>query len=286
MVEENKIRKIESNTLSKFKTKHYFENYGEILVEDDFLYFNKWAKENNKNIYILGNGSNTLFIKKNINSLVLKNKIPNYITCLSEEENTYEVSSNVLMSQILPFCFKKSLDSFYYLASVPASIGGALAMNAGEGRDANRSIYDFVESVKFVNTENEITEIKRSDMNIEFRKTMFTGIKNMFIVSAVFKFPPKDFDGENPIKDRIKWSKQNQDNSNPNCGSVFNIGYGRLLKLVKGLRVGKAYYSPKTQNWIINNSESHMPIITLIAIVKFLHLLLFKKTRIEVIRVK
>lgn len=286
MIEKTKIKSLRTNSFSKYKTTHYFEKYGLIESIDDYMYFQNWAKENNQALYILGNGSNTLFVRKKIKTLILENKLPKEIKCISEEENLYEVTSHVMMHEILNFCLKKSLDSFYYLSSVPATIGGALAMNAGEGQLTNRTIYDFVESVTYIDEDNSIKRVYKKDMVLEHRKTLFTGCQNKFIISATFKFAPKNFDNNNPIMERIQWSKQNQDNVAPNCGSVFKVFNIRILGWLAGLKIGKAEYSKKTLNWIKNNSQSHLPILTLIFVTKFLHLILGKKCKIEVIRVK
>jgi UDP-N-acetylmuramate dehydrogenase len=283
---EVRVESIKTDSLSKFKTFHDFESYGEIHSIADYIFFAKWAEQNKKDIFILGNGSNTLFEKKRIKSLVLRNKIPNEIKCISENENLFEVSSNVMMSEILRFCYENSIDSFYFLSSVPATIGGALAMNAGEGKKINKTIYDFVESIKYIDKDNSIKIIKPIDMSIEYRKTMFTGCQDKFIVSGIFKFPKKDLSGINPIKERILWSKKHQDNIAPNCGSVFKKYDGRILSLLKGFKVGKSQFSRKTSNWINNNSTNTLHILTLIYIAKILHFIIGKKCEVEVIRVK
>ncbi len=280
------VKKIKADYLSKYKTFHHFENYGEVCSLDDYTFYIQWAKQNNKDIYILGNGSNTLFTKKKVRSLVLKNSLPKEIKCTSNEHHLYEVSLNVMMHEILNYCFKNSLDSFYYLASVPATIGGALAMNAGEGKHINKAIYDFVESVTYIDTDGSVQTIKRQEMNVEYRKTMFTGHQDKFIVGAVFKFPQIDLSEVNPIKDRIQWAKHHQDNVAPNCGSVFNEVNGRILNWLKGFRIGGARYSGKCVNWINNNSGSTIPILSLITAAKILHFIFRKKCKLEVIRVK
>jgi len=283
---EERIKSIETNSLSKYKTYHYFENYGKIESVDDYIFFVEWAKKFQKDIFILGNGSNTLFTKKRIKSLVLKNSIPKEIKSISEKDNLFEISTNVMIHEILSFCNKNSLDSFYFLSSVPATIGGALAMNAGEGKKINKTIYDFVESVKYIDDDYKVKTIKPVDMNIEYRKTIFTGCQDKFIVSAIFKFPQKNFKGINPIKERIQWSKKHQDNIAPNCGSIFKKYDGRVLSILKGLKLGKAQYSAKTSNWINNNSSSPRPILSLIFFAKLFHFIYGKKCEIEIIRVK
>lgn len=280
------VEVLKSNSLSKFRTFHHFEYYGEVSSLKDYINYIDWAKKNKKDIFILGNGSNTLFVKKKVETLVLKNKIPKEIKCISKENNLYEVSSSVMMNQLLNYCYKNSLDSFYFLASVPATIGGALAMNAGRGKNNNNTIFNFVESIKYLDSDNKVKEILKDKMDIKHRHTIFSGCQKKFIISVVFRFPSRDFGSSNPIKDRVMWAKKHQDNVAPNCGSIFSECNGRILRRLKGIKIGQAYYSSKTTNWINNYSQSSIPILILIFIAKLLHIMLFQKCKIEIIRVK
>ncbi|XHR85079.1 MAG: FAD-binding protein [Gloeotrichia echinulata GP01] len=277
-----KIDSLTSNSLSHYRTQHHFERIGEINTVDDLREYCSWAQENKVKIYIIGNGSNTLFVRKNIQSLVLKNKLPKYITPLPD--NRLEVSSSVSVMEVLKYCYQNSLDSFYYLASVPATIGGALAMNAGQGKDFGGStIYEFVESITFFE-DGCIKTLENSQIFRNYRETLFTGIHSKLILSAIFKFEPTKFN-DNPINSRIMWAKEYQDNTDPNCGSVFKLANFRILRKLRGLSIGKAMFSVKTTNWIRNKSKSSYSIIVLIKIAQTLHFLTKQKIAIEIILV-
>lgn len=278
------IKSITDSNLSFYRTLHYFERYGEFHTVDEFREYCDWAIANNVKLYILGNGSNTLFVKNKIKSLVLKNKLHKYMQPLPEHK--LEVSSSLLVLDVLKYCYKNSFESFYYLASVPGTIGGALAMNAGRGRKHQCTIYDFVESVTFFDFQsNSIKTIGKEEIVRGYRETMFTGIHPYLILSAIFKFNHGKVE-TNSIAERCKWSKKVQDHSAPNCGSVFKKSEPRLLNCLKGLSIGKACFSKKTSNWIVNRASSSTPIIILIAITKLLHFIIGKKALLEVITVE
>ena len=279
-----KITEIETTNLSKFKTSHKFNRYGEIETLQDYIDFFNYGKLKNCSIYILGNGSNTLFTSKEVNTLVLKNKLPPSIECISENEGLYQVSSTVMMNKFLNFCYKNSLESCYYLASVPATIGGALAMNAGRGKGFKKTIYDYVVSITYIE-DGVLKTVEKKDLKLDYRKTMFTGIQTKLIVNAVFKFDKTEFE-KSPIVDRIKWSKEFQDNTSPNCGSVFKESYPPILKLLKGFKWGSASYSSKTYNWVLNKSSNSKDVVRLINIAKILHKVIGKKASLEIIQVK
>jgi UDP-N-acetylmuramate dehydrogenase len=275
------IQSITSNKLSYFRTLHQFDKYAEVNSLEEFCEYYEWSKANNVKMYILGNGSNTFFTRKKINTLVVKNNFPEYIKEL--DDSRIEVSSSVLVMDVLKYCQEKSLDSFYYLASVPATIGGALAMNAGRGRQHGCSIYDFVESVTFF--ENGcVKTLKNEEIERSYRKTIFTGIHDKIILSAVFKFSPLESD-KNLLIERLKWSKENQDHSAPNCGTVFKTSRYQIMLIMRGFNIGKAKFSLKTANWILNKSEDSLAISFLILITKIIHFICLQKIELEIIAI-
>lgn len=280
-----KIQSKKTESLSFYRTEHEFERYAEFSAIEEFQEYRHWAIENNVSLYILGNGSNTLFGRRKVKSLVLKNMMPKKIEVVSKYEAW--VSSSVLTIEVLKHCYKNSLDSFYYLASVPATIGGALAMNAGRGRGHNLTIYDFVEKVEFFDFNDDcVKTLGKQEIIRGYRETIFTGTQSSFLIlSAMFKFEELAIEG-NPVADRCRWSKENQDYSAPNCGSVFKEADMSILNALKGLRIGNTSFSKKTRNWILNDSKSPIPILLLISASKIIHFIKRKKVASEVIIVK
>lgn len=275
------IQSLSSDNLSFYRTQHWFERYGEITTLDDMVEYCSWAKSNDAKVYILGNGSNTLFAKKSVRTLVLKNNLEKSIEPLPDLR--LKVSSSVLVMDVLKYCYSQSLDCFYYLASVPATVGGALAMNAGLGQNSGCTIYDFVESVTFFE-DGQLKTLTKREIVRGYRETIFTGLHSKLIISATFQFSPATFEN-NPIFERLKFVKIKQDNTAPNCGSVFKFYDPRILLKLRGFSFAKATLSSKTANWIKNRSKSPVPIMTIIGIVKILHLAIGKKAVMEVIKV-
>jgi UDP-N-acetylmuramate dehydrogenase len=275
------VKSISTNKLSSYRTLHHFEKYAEFTSLDEFCKYCEWAKQHKAKVYILGNGSNTFFTKKSIKTLILKNKLPKNIQPLTDFR--VEISSSVLVIDVLKYCQEQRWDSFYYLASVPATIGGALAMNAGRGRQHECTIYDFVESITFFE-DGCVKTLANHEIERSYRQTMFTGVHERIILSSVLKFNALTSE-DNLLLDRLKWSKEIQDHSAPNCGTVFKSAYSPIMTILKGLHFGQASFSPKTGNWILNKSESTIPIITLILVAKILHFLTLKKIELEIITI-
>lgn len=273
-----------SDRYSTFRTSHRFEYVVEFTTLEEFLDAVGQARAMGREYYILGNGSNTLFVGSVIKTVILKNKLNKDMTVL--DEHRVEVSSSAPISAVLKHCQQNGLDSFYYLASVPATIGGALAMNAGRGRVHQKTIYDFVESVTYYDG-NQMVTSQCDEIERDYRWTSFTGVSNQLIVSAVLRFPKlSETESGNKIRERIDWSKQEQDHSAPNCGSIFKYSHGGIMRRLKGIGVPGARFSRKTVNWILCDSAKSSGILWLIRIARLLHLAVGKMCRLELIKVK
>ncbi len=280
------IRAIQSERLSTFRTQHDFQFYGEFQTVEEFLEFQRWASANSHRLYILGNGSNTLYTRRRIRTLILKNRLDAWMNDLGE--GRLECSSSLPVMRILKHCEASNLDSFYYLASVPATFGGALAMNAGLG--VGGTIYDFVESVTYIE-DGRILTVRCEDLERAHRKTMFTGVHDRLIISGIVKFPSRPLESSE-IRKRIEWCHSHQDIRFPNCGSVFRTYTPWILRRIRGLPVAGIKYpffhtqfTRKVNNWIICNNRSSWPIVCLIRFVQGIHRLFGKRAETELIEV-
>lgn len=278
-----KIDRITSNRLSCFRSEHEFLHYGEFESVSEYTAYRNWSEKNGVPLLILGAGSNILFARRRIRALVLRNRLPKVVREIDGQ--TLEVSSTVMLAQVLKWCEERDLDSFYYLASVPASVGGAVAMNAGRGRSHGKTIYDFVESVTVLEECGDIRTLQRGEIPVDYRETPFTGVQSRLILSVVFRFSPLTLEGS-PRRERILWSKANQDHSLPNCGSVFRKYQWSIMKRLKGVRFFKASYSKKTDNWILNSGKSSWSVVWLIRLTMLLHRIVFRRAHLELIEVK
>lgn len=282
-VSEARVAELQSDRLSHFRTQHRFLHYGEFESVAEFIAYRNWAHAHGLPLVIVGNGSNILFGRDEVQTLVLKNRLPRTITPLSDD--TLEISSTVAIAPVLKWCGERNLDSFYYLASVPATIGGAIAMNAGRGREHHKSIFDYVQSVTYLDGDEERTVI-RDDLPVDYRQTPFTGLTDKLILKAVLTFPPAPAnESADAARERVMWSKENQDHSAPNCGSVFKQCNGRIMRRLRGVHFSTAAYSGKTYNWLLNHGQSSRPIVRLITLAQVLHRLFGQKAEVELIRV-
>ncbi len=95
-------------------------------------------KKYNLGIFVIGGGSNLLISDKGINGVVLRLNTP-YFKKLSYRDNYLNVGSGVLLNTVVLFAKEHGLSGAEFLAGIPGTVGGALAMNAGIAKKINPS---------------------------------------------------------------------------------------------------------------------------------------------------
>ena len=141
-----------------------------------------------------------------------------------------------------------------FLAGIPGTVGGALAMNAG---CYGSETWDVVEQVNTIDREGNIFLRGRAEFEIGYRHCHFP--KEEWFVAAFFKLPAGDGEVSRArIKELLAKRIATQPLSLPNAGSVFrnppNDHAARLIEScgLKGLARGGASVSEKHANFIVN----------------------------------
>ena len=202
---------------------------------------------------IIGNGSN-LIIKENCDYLfICTKKMQDKIKIIN---NTACISSSTTLAKAFNYCCKKGLSGFERLAGIPATIGGAIKMNAS---CFDNSIMDSLEKVKIYQN-GKIKFIKKNDIIYSYHKT---NLNNCLILSAKFKLKPEKkclILNEFGKFAKTRAEKQPKGFS---CGSVFrNPEYASAGKLIeecglKGKSLGGAVVSEKHGNFILNQNGAN-----------------------------
>lgn len=219
---------------------------------DDIGQCLKFARERQIPLTVMGNGSNLLVKDNGIRGIVLK---------ISRGFNKIVVSGPNITADagaLVPLVAKKAaeagLSGLEFAAGIPASIGGAVIMNAGAH---GQSIDEVIREVTVLTPAGEMLVLKKEDIGFRYRKS---GIdKNLIILQADFVLTPGD-----PLEIRAKNEtnlmkrRRSQPLEYPSAGSVFANPPGQwagwLIEQVggKGMRVGDALVSEKHANFIVN----------------------------------
>jgi UDP-N-acetylmuramate dehydrogenase len=141
-----------------------------------------------------------------------------------------------------------------FLAGIPGTVGGALAMNAG---CYGGETWDIVDSVLTISRSGELIQRKKADYDIGYRHVASN--REEWFAAASFKLPKGDGEASRArIKEFLSKRIATQPLQLPNAGSVFRNPPGdhaaRLIEScgLKGLARGGARVSEKHANFIVN----------------------------------
>ena len=147
-----------------------------------------------------------------------------------------------------------------FMAGIPGTIGGALAMNAG---CYGGETWKIIESVTTVDRNGQLRQRTRANYDIGYRHVALLEDGEEWFLAARFKLPKGD-----PAKSRLiirQLLEQRiaaQPLSQPNAGSVFRNPPGdhaaRLIEVcgLKGHAIGGAMISDKHANFIVNRGRA------------------------------
>lgn len=200
-----------------------------------------------------------------------------------DQEGIIKVSSSINIQKLLNFSNKHGYGGAEYLYSLPAMMGGIVAMNAGRGKTFNKSISDYVLSVDVV--ENGVFKtVKRDECGFKYRMSDFLS-GNSIIHGISLKFEEVSVEeGKQKINERMDFVKKNQALSLPNAGSVFKQCNYRIMKITRLMPKNKKglYFSEKTLNWISNGGKgTYNEALKLINRTKFFHKIFRKDVELE-----
>ena len=164
--------------------------------------------------------------------------------------------AGVASPKVARFSAQQHLEGSEFLAGVPGTVGGALAMNAGcYGGEA----WDIVERVLTIDRAGRVTRRTRDDFEIGYRHCAPTPAREEWFAAAWFRLTPGDGDTSRGImKELLARRLATQPLSLPNAGSVFrNPPRDHAARLIeacglKGFARGAARVSEKHANFIVN----------------------------------
>ncbi len=177
-------------------------------------------------------------------------------TLRQEADGTIYAEAGVASPKLARFAADLGLSDAEFLAGVPGTLGGALAMNAGcNGGET----WNHVERVLMLDRHGRRVERTPADFAIGYRRAgLKTGSDEIF-AGAWLRFPPGDgAAARDRIRALLEQRLATQPLQLPNAGSVFRNPPGdhaaRLIEAagLKGTAIGGATISEKHANFIVN----------------------------------
>lgn len=208
-------------------------------------------------IYWLGLGSNLLVRDSGVRGAVIATSPAlNDLQLIGEQLVRAEVG--VTGARVARFTVELGLVGAQFLAGIPGTIGGALAMNAGA---FGGETWNIVQSVETIDRQGQMRTRTRSDFTVGYRRV--DGQQNEWFVAAHLHLEQGDsIAGKVDIRTLLAKRGETQPTQIPNAGSVFKNPPGdhaaRLIEAsgLKGLREGNACVSELHANFVVNTGNA------------------------------
>ncbi len=205
-------------------------------------------------VYWVGLGSNLLVRDNGLRGTVIFTH--GALKTLRHEGNVIYAEVGVASPKVARFAAILELAGAEFMAGIPGTVGGALAMNAG---CYGGETWAIVESVTTLDRAGEFRQRTRANYDIGYRTVVLCEDGEEWFVAARFKLPRGDGAKSRAtitqlLEQRIAAQPLNQ----PNAGSVFRNPPGdyaaRLIEAcgLKGRVLGGARISDKHANFIVN----------------------------------
>ncbi len=227
-----------------------------------------------ESVYVIGLGSNLLVRDGGIAGTVVAlharlNELE--LVCRDRSGGTIFAGAGVACAKVARFAALHQLTGVEFLAGIPGTVGGALAMNAG---CYGAETWEQVEQVKVIDREGSIQFRKPAAYDIGYRSVRRTGVigttgmpaatmQEEWFAGGFFRLENGDETvSRQKIKQLLTMRVESQPLNKPNAGSVFRNPSGdyaaRLIEScgLKGTVVGGAMVSPKHANFIVNTGHA------------------------------
>lgn len=234
-----------------------------------------------KNIFILGNGTNTLIYDGNLDiSFVSLKKLKKIsIEEKNKDFDLVRVESGLDLDDLIKFMEENNYTGLENITGIPGSVGGLVNMNGGA---YGTEIFDCIEEVEVCKNDGKIEKIKTKDLHFKYRTTEIKE-NRWIVISALFKFK-FGFDHA-ASEDKREQRKVKHPLDLPNLGSTFKNPKGKFAaRLIsdaglKGYQVGGARISEKHPNFVTNVGNATFNDV--ISVIEHVKEVVFEKFNIE-----
>lgn len=203
---------------------------------------------------IIGKGSNCLFSDQGFKGVIILNKIE-FIQQV--QPGKFHVGGGTSFSLLGSQTARQGWSGLEFASGIPASVGGAVFMNAGaNGTDTSQTLI----SVDFIDAEGTPHVLHKEQLHFSYRSSTFQNMQGA-IVGATFQLTPSTSAREKQLS-IIRYRQATQPYGQKSAGCIFrnpSCGYaGALIEAcgLKGKSIGGAQVSTLHANFIVNISNA------------------------------
>ncbi len=189
--------------------------------------------------YFLVGGANNILVSPNPPPLMMLGKKFDYITI---NDDILEVGCALKTGRLLSFAKKNNIANFEFIAKLPGTIGGMVAMNAGV---KSYEIFNIIKEIKI-----DGKWVDKNNIDYGYRYANLGGIATAVRFNIEYGYSDE-------LKNELIKLRDNQPKE-PSAGSAFKNPKGdyagRLIEAVglKGKRKGDMAFSQKHANFLVN----------------------------------
>jgi UDP-N-acetylmuramate dehydrogenase len=201
---------------------------------------------------VIGKGSNLLVSDLGFPGLVLR--LGKGFRWAARDGHRLHAGGAMPLPALAGVALAHSLAGLEFGVAIPASVGGAVRMNAGAHHRSMDEVVEQVELYSFPAAGR--TSLPAADAGFQYRRSALPG--ETVVVGATVALHLGDPAGiRSGMAEARAWRKATQPLAEPNCGSVFKNPPGdhaaRLVEAagLKGVAVGGASVSEKHANFIV-----------------------------------
>ncbi|HEY6280992.1 MAG TPA: UDP-N-acetylmuramate dehydrogenase [Burkholderiales bacterium] len=168
--------------------------------------------------------------------------------------------AGVASPKVARFTAVQGFQGAEFLAGIPGTVGGALAMNAG---CYGSEIWEIVVQVLSISRDGTLNLRRPADYAIGYRSVVLRSKAEEWFAAVWLKLPRgNSIAAQEKVRDLLKRRIMSQPLNEPNAGSVFRNPPGvfaaQLIEQcgLKGMRIGGAMVSTKHANFIVNTGAA------------------------------
>lgn len=173
-----------------------------------------------------------------------------------------ELPGSITLNKLTNLAIKHKLKKWDVFTGVPATLGGAVVMNAGTSLG---EVGEIVKSVKYIKSTGELADHQVRNGSFVYRNNTFLE-KGDFIYSVTLKTLGTEEGIDKKIQDYLEFRNRTQPLWDKTCGCTFKnykegevvLPAGKYIDLagLKGLEYGNMKISEKHANFFINKENA------------------------------
>ena len=208
-----------------------------------------WAQDHQQKVFILGGGSNLLFMDEGFDGLVIKLANKDIKTEINNDTVKIRCGAGTSLSKLVATSFKNSLVGLEWAAGIPGTVGGAVRGNAGAFGGEMKNVITEVQAISLrtckmtkntyssviiypnelgeeiaENCKNIIQTFNNRDCDFKYRSSVFKENNGLMIWEVEFRLVSGDGRESKKIAtENIKKrdAKQPSVTKFPSAGSIF-----------------------------------------------------------------